>query len=477
MQQSASTIRSLSRKVLILLLSAVVVFTYFLQDYRQTSKWVIESIISNDLDQRPSVRQPDTNETISKPRLVLHIGPRKTGTTTIQRGVLAPKNGLREHLLQDNYEVIDFGYITYRVILQQCLELPPDECDMSLWDELIGKYQKAYDNGYHAIHSVEMMSKVPKTPFVKSLFQNLTTTWDVQVVIVYRPLDQWFPSMYAQQRKTFEMYKSQGGVWRNWPMKRDLPNLAGSFPHWMESIWNDNDLATIGDPLASQKWWTDVYGSSRVTILDMINPEEEELEVEFVCHGLVDASNACTEARERGEKRRKKDKVVVKNKSDFLMLDHDLLLTAAYERNILPSSKRNVEKVTREKLEKRLKKAILKDSSANSTWPIQRGAIIPRHDATMLLEAKLQQLNQTISDMPKVCLSPSMQDKLTHRTWLAEQEMDIQPQRTKDQILIDINANAKLCSIDVDTVLEQDEWLAFFASPDFLRPENDDEVE
>jgi len=71
-----------------------------------------------------------------KPRLVLHVGPMKTGTTTLQTGIIY--NPRYNDLLQsDNYQKVEFHYLKMHKVRDHCFQKGPDECDYSSWNELV----------------------------------------------------------------------------------------------------------------------------------------------------------------------------------------------------------------------------------------------------------------------------------------------------------------------------------------------------
>eukprot|EP00751_Fragilariopsis_kerguelensis_P004212 CAMPEP_0170811390 /NCGR_PEP_ID=MMETSP0733-20121128/35232_1 /TAXON_ID=186038 /ORGANISM="Fragilariopsis kerguelensis, Strain L26-C5" /LENGTH=200 /DNA_ID=CAMNT_0011167543 /DNA_START=179 /DNA_END=778 /DNA_ORIENTATION=- len=171
---------------------------------------------SSELLLSPLLRELASSKTaLIKPKLVLHVGPQKTATTTIQMGVLGPK--LLAPLETDNYKVINFGWSDFENLDINCLQKLPmgiqvedrekiddnkNKCDISLWNKLLNLYDQANDNngGMNVIHSNEYFSNVPRNKEVKELFRSLLEKWDVHVIMVYRTLDTWYPSMYAEFR-------------------------------------------------------------------------------------------------------------------------------------------------------------------------------------------------------------------------------------------------------------------------------------
>ena len=163
-----------------------------------------------------------------KPTLYLHVGPLKTGTTTIQTSLLDNKQ-MNVALSKDRViKVTTFGYKEFHKLLTECLwhdyNADDDEVDCSRWDKYVTALSKAANqtssinstnNTLKLFHSTETLSCLPRNNRTISLLRSLQDTYDVIVLIVYRPIYSWYPSAYKQYMKG-QMYLSSADRYINY---------------------------------------------------------------------------------------------------------------------------------------------------------------------------------------------------------------------------------------------------------------------
>ena len=143
-----------------------------------------------------------TAEGNSNPRLVLHIGPPKTGTTSIQCGLI----GLNQTLASlDNYyyigkpcggegnnnEMLKLHYVFYYLVEGKPL---PD----IMMVQLLDRHLKL---GHNVIMSSENWYELDdKNGGLEALLKILTLVgFDVTIVVAYRYYHEWLPSLYFQE--------------------------------------------------------------------------------------------------------------------------------------------------------------------------------------------------------------------------------------------------------------------------------------
>ena len=183
-----------------------------------------------------AARSTDAAYDIPTPRpvLTLHIGPPKTGSTTLQ----CTLERLRHELEADNIvyvgrpecpstnieiehkrefrafeQALVTGYdcqqqlngIEQVIVQNQSYPLP------ACWDEFVSKLEQYHHDGKHIIFSDEAMAnRIARTrqyrPALPYPWKALKATlermgWDVRILLVHRPLYDYLPSVYIEQYK------------------------------------------------------------------------------------------------------------------------------------------------------------------------------------------------------------------------------------------------------------------------------------
>jgi hypothetical protein len=381
-----------------------------------------------------------------KPKLVLHVGPLKTGSTSVQLNVIRSKR-FRPLLHSDNYqEIVGFEYDKFDQLLKQCLIKGSGQCDYQPFRDMEKLYKDAYYNAMtraenatdmrplYTLHTDEDFSILPRDEFTLGLLQKLFQQWDVHVMIFYRPLLDWLPSMYSQYRKYF--------VAR--PRDRDTPfvqtylierDAQMSFPQYFEDSLNKGSMR---DSLATYEYYDLLrerlglaHSSSfnkmanRIQVEHMYAPEG--IEKEFTCN-LPAAKISCltlVELLKQGYK------FPVMNKSAALPLNLDLLIVEAWYLNLVS---------------------------------------IKRHDAAVLLQKRMAEVNMTMKELPQSCLSQE------HMDWVWKRHLEAHRKFVDENI--DENSmryefeskKHKLCSVNAKAAFELGSFRLLFESCTFHSP-------
>jgi len=353
---------------------------------------------------------------ITKPKLILHVGPRKTATTTIQHFIFWANGGVSKvarALAKDNFIAIHTEWQDVLSLVEDCLLKLPHESDLTKWYRFTSTFDEAYLNKQHVAISNEALSLVKKNEDVKALFLTLTEKWDVRVIIAYRPLEAWYPSMYQEDRKA-TFHNKQTNSYRR--LDSNIPNPCNiPFTEYFNEHWKQKYL---GDPLETLETYQYIFGKDKVKTLMMTRPDHVDISQQFICDGL-EAKHACAKV--------KKTTVVSTNKSQRFLFDHDLLVFGAWRRQML-------------------------------------GRKCERHKITKKFGMHLNELNMTIHDLPKVCISAEQFAELKYQSWITETKMSVFPRSKKefDDSFTQLEKESKFCSVDVGTVLSNPTWANVF---------------
>lgn len=412
------------------------------------------------LQQHATAKKKQQNlEKNKKPILYLHVGPLKTGTTTIQTSLLDNRQ-MNVALAKDRViKVTTFGYKDFHKLLSECLWHDDNEdaksVDCSRWDKYLSALNKAANQTTTAnnnknirlklFHSTETLSCLPRNNRTISLLRSLQDTYNVIVLVVYRPIYSWYPSAYKQYMKG-QMYLSSADRYINYnghvEYGKTIPQLIS------DTFENNYNVPVIfreahhiwRDSYSTIKYYEEIFGKESIRIVNMNAPEG--LGVTFICDGMKELQHSCETV--------KKQKVKVTNTNDRFLYDHDLIVQEAYYRQ-------------------KLKYMI----------PL----VLSRHEATLTLNDQLQDWNMTTKDLPLECLSQFQQEQLWNRTLLAEQQL-MKTLAEKSSTVAATTTNLSLsptqivelrqkfesvvmnsttyCSVNASKVLQNTTWRNFF---------------
>ena len=381
------------------------------------------------------VEDREESLTRPKPKLFLHVGPLKTGSTAIQMNVIQdPHFGVL--LTADNFQTIDFSYLRFGKLARDCLQKGPGKCDYKTWDDLNATYVEAYRkatatpslNPIHTLHSLEDWSNVPKSNFTFSLMEELLEPWDVHVIIFNRPFIDWLPSMYSQYRKFFLVKPRH----RLDPFKQKY--LVGRyeqmlFPQFFQKMLNDNSLR---DTLGTYEFYEDFLaylrqkgGVQNIHIMQF--DAQNGIEREFLCK-LPGSKKSCQHITGLS-----KYKGTVRNKVNSLPLNSDLIIVEAWNQNLVS---------------------------------------IRRNDAAVALEERMKESKITMTDLPLVCLSDKQEEWVWNRTLISERMFGTGSTTESDlrERLEDALKKKKYCSVNATAALEIKTLRALFDNCIFQSP-------
>ena len=413
-----------------------------------------------------------------KPKLFLHVGPRKTATSTMQLTYFRPRdknwnstlkknnNIYKSAVTADNLYVFHFDWTSIISIITDCFQpltmmssvaASTDNdnqtavCDT--WDMLMGeKLDEVHKMGMNVIISNEGFSLVPKkrNRVISGMFRKLQEKWDVTVFVTYRPLETWYYSIYQEQRAQ-GMYRRGTKNWRrfNFEYPFDI-----TIPDWFDLYWggpNQSELRKrfvirgntsglgLGEPLETKELYESIFGRDRVKTIMLYSSKDDKRDFaeRFICDDLLNAKNACNLTRVVGPP-------IAQRKGDEFDFDEDLLLMRAKRAKIIPTY--------------------------NRVYYYRFGChYTQRHDAVERLKKKMTELETDILDLPRLCLSSERLEELKRRSWDAEMAM-AEPPRSREEFERDFNkASKRYCTLDPDKALDVDWVRPYLGSEAFLR--------
>lgn len=223
----------------------------------------------------------------NKPVAVVHIGPPKTGTTSIQHRL--QDEFTRETLAKDGYVYIGRelgqlmqacdgepykGWQAAVCHFKHCMVAGKCEAEV-FWTEFVDNLQSLRRNGTSIIISDEALivwMSGDQQHSLDSLHAALAG-FDVHIVSAYRRFTEWLPSLYQQRYK----------------IPRVDPRIA-----WLPSFaaFSQSDLY-VDKHLTRLKidFWSSAF--STVEIFNMHQHKKEELDSDFICGHIPGATETC----------------------------------------------------------------------------------------------------------------------------------------------------------------------------------------
>jgi hypothetical protein len=346
------------------------------------------------------------------PRLVLHVGPPKTGTTSLQYMLKLYESQLRK----DGYYYTgnETAMSDFRLCLKRIKKAGgPVEC----WTDIVDGLERHRLQGQSVILSNEIFSwYVRQEPIFWKLVQEALRPWlpHLTVVVGYRHLHNFLPSTH------YEVQKSQ-----RWPSQIERGKYVTPLTKfWRERFHREEQLVgPMPTPAAVLKQFQNA--NYTVSMLDIERNEQIE---EFLCQVLPNAPQTCQYHAE--QKRNGTDNAIPSlNKNDAGQVNYDSLALIAFQQDLLKAEQ------TRKYLRQRVK------SFNEVTW--KRGP----------------------NDFPLDCLTDSedaqfLQESLqhAHASGFTSKDMD-------DELTLNFyktKANKKFCSINATLAFEEKRWYNFF---------------
>jgi len=203
----------------------------------------LRSVTLSRLAQR---RQQEVEQ--AKPHLVLHVGPSKTGTTSLQtdltrfqdRGYLAADNyfyaGRYYHPFYNEKGILQVNKTT-SPLLDEARGMLQKECTLSPRSRCCAEFKRQLDEyrrlGLNVILSDEAFNHFWLSPAdYHAIREALQDEWDVVVVVGYRRFYEWIAS-YKYQRDRLD---HKNVVWKNaWPGPEGGKPIDPLFPAVIEN--------------------------------------------------------------------------------------------------------------------------------------------------------------------------------------------------------------------------------------------------
>eukprot|EP00591_Stephanopyxis_turris_P001482 CAMPEP_0195509500 /NCGR_PEP_ID=MMETSP0794_2-20130614/2417_1 /TAXON_ID=515487 /ORGANISM="Stephanopyxis turris, Strain CCMP 815" /LENGTH=520 /DNA_ID=CAMNT_0040636733 /DNA_START=176 /DNA_END=1738 /DNA_ORIENTATION=- len=372
--------------------------------------------------------------TTSKKVAVIHVGPRKTGTTSIQKSIDIYKEAFRK----DSYLVVDYDSLAGlrdfnktkpSRMIARCCKISGSFREERSCDE--GYFEKIrnvlHDDKDTILRSSNLIfsSEYLDGPLVDGMKvrELLEGGWDVRIVVAYRRYFEWVSSLYSELHRVDKTRGSHGRV-QTWPNWKSSSAKISNVKSWWEKKYTRQFHEGIHTPAVFERY-RQVFDD--VSVLNMHDGSQEVVD-NFFCEQVPNATFACQALRDLTENQRQP------NWNAGASTAYDELAVAAYLSGFV-----NGGNISRQEMRDRIQ------------------------------ERQEGKLNLTANDFPKDCLSEDMLDQLLKQSLLAEQmvlpsfyasplgEEDLRRQ-------FQVAATSTLCAVDVKKVLADSDWIAFFKS-------------
>lgn len=358
----------------------------------------------------------------NRPHLVIHVGPQKTGSTTLQH-VWGDQLEMRNALKQDNF---DYHFINPHRGMFDC------DLDGDRWAncKVSGKLLQILSNARTKRRNLILSDENLDHRFAGALREAINDKhFRVKVVLVYRRIHRWLPSWYSQINKTGNM-DSKGNLLRNkdgqperrphtkWPSEGGvyIPNFSDWYKTFVDHF-HSIDLVSNHPSISFKDAYKPYFDQIKVYDID----QEGDLVTNFMCQMIPGASKTCH--------RLKLGSINLPALSNpSVNLDHDILSVQAYEHGLID------ERLSRPSVVEEVKKHL-----QNS------GMMLPRKCDSEVRDQIHDWLLDSEQAMFPDAWSPSTSDAL-------------------DSQYTTYYAKGKLCDIDIETVLSDEAWIRFFSS-------------
>ena len=393
------------------------------------------SISRTDNDNLTSINNGSADENSQLPKLVIHVGPFKTGTTTIQSAIFHPSkryDTVRAEMVKDNFKRIDLTWLSGMHLVNHLNALENNASTTkgnNKYNSLKQELKIARELKQHVALSHEGLSKLRKSKEARASFLSLTEGYDVRIVMSYRPLESYYKSWYIESRSR-EVYKTGAKTAHKlWTSPLHTYNQYGSvFPEWFTHI---RELNGGSDPLYTYEIYKYVFGEERIKVLELFHPDRIDIVQQLICKGM-EAKHSCEKLKQAGPPKQK-------NKAkETTPYDEDLVVMAARLKHLLPYENNG--------------------RNTNCT-------VTPRHIYAEELRNYLRDVhNHTIMDYNKTCISTEILGAFRERSWEAEQRLASSPKSRASfeasfQKMVDTDRH---CSIDVNATFNNPVFVDFF---------------
>ncbi|KAG7339492.1 hypothetical protein IV203_034488 [Nitzschia inconspicua] len=453
-------------KVILFLIAFAVIVVWRSSWYLVTTTSLDDSVLLSQQPPPPLLQDPTFPQTRDKktkqprsddPLFVLHIGPPKTATTTIQCGL--------HHLSQS---LADEGfYFVGKTCPQYGSVMVNNETGVAGHHLLMGlnggnvhtrgyiglKERMDYhrENHQNMIYSNEGFAHhlEDKNVTWQSL-QSLFRGWKVRIVIGYRHYFEWIRSLYYQQYLNPKKYK------RNWPGQGKglehpsflwyLEYHLHSFETGQLSVDGGHYAPAFGHHLSLSTYKKFAPHFTDIRFFNLY--EEGDVVTNFVCNMLLQAPHTC--------------------ETLHAQVDADNQITTL--------STNDTETGTAHGLVKRMSKSFDAQRIAEAVY--KQGMIestIPKPAVVKLIEQRIQETQLNTDTKFLSCPSPSLEERFWNASVTFEREILAlsHPDWTQDKLTEAQNAHrvmfetsiseGKFCEIDPLVVLQDEKWVEFLS--------------
>eukprot|EP00934_Nitzschia_sp_Nitz4_P006252 Nitzschia sp. Nitz4//scaffold34_size148208//69794//71323//NITZ4_002980-RA/size148208-processed-gene-0.44-mRNA-1//-1//CDS//3329548795//6242//frame0 len=253
-----------------------------------------------------SILKPPRSPQAGKPKFVFHIGPPKTGSTTIQCGLAKYSKLLADldHLYfvgascgemgrkmarkpLENGEIAMLGGIVHAMLGVKY------DADKDPFLELKERIDRHYPLANSIVFSVEGLSRwLPDRPKTWEKLQSLfaDSPYEVEVVVYYRNYFDWLFSLYFQsyqdnRKFRFPKWENQHDTFRNF-----LEEHMMYFNKTLTLNPDSKRAQSLGEHMTIRSYerWSQHFNVSVIALHD-----EGDMVTNFLCHGTSAAPNSC----------------------------------------------------------------------------------------------------------------------------------------------------------------------------------------
>lgn len=344
----------------------------------------------------------------TRPRLFLHVGPGKMGTTTIQAAINADRKSA-EYVLDKLCPFVDndfFLKFTQDFNAVQ-FKLTPELTQR--FDVVGAALQECFKQGLDVILSSEFLGDMPKEQF-DIAFAPIFLKFEVKAVIGYRRFFDWLPSLFFQLDRKW----SEG--WSKWPNKGEPRHIfCAEF---------------LRNPVI-QKLYTEAYINNWLKIVKTRDKiiihnahEDKNLLKTLYCQGL--------HARSLCEKQSVQEPPP--NKNVGFSTVYDSIALAAFDQGLIAPNG------------------------------------VSRQEATKLIKRYFMQMNMTDADFPQTCFPDSDLEEILETTKRVESTLlpdfysSVMGQNAMEREFQKIR-RTKYCTVAADEIVKKHNFTHLFSTP------------
>lgn len=230
------------------------------------------------------------NDTASdyKPKLIIHIGPKKTGSTSIQLNVFRDF----QSELEKDFQIINLNYRRFKFpigceadrLCQRATNYLTRHLDLAHRTATNHHLQHGRGQELISLNSCEQWSVIRNNEIMIRMLVKLFQKWDVYIVMFYRPYIDWLVSKHGHHSLVEFRYES--GYQNHHMYHHTITEYFGEIARH----FNDTDLDALG---AYQLYQTvlerlgllkqqSALGIDRIKVIDMHSPNT--IEKEFISY-------------------------------------------------------------------------------------------------------------------------------------------------------------------------------------------------